>query len=296
MLLFRENPDTSKLPYPVFVTPKLDGMRAVKHHNGLRTRSLKPLPNQATQAYFKTAALNGADGELICGMPNGPDVLSQSTSLFRSVDKPLPIQWGYYLFDWQDTKKPYEERYNEMRYFVESEKIPHLFCVPHEVVNNEEELLAYEQKQLAAGFEGIVIRCRGGSYIESRTTLKQNNTFKLKRFKDTEGIIVGAYEELENTNTAELDEFLGNTKRSKLKEGLKPKGTLGGFLVKVPGFDKPQRVGSGFTKDQREMFWRDRQALTNGQVHAKVKYFDHNIKDEARHMIFLELRDMELDS
>ena len=296
MLLYRENPDTSKLPYPVFVTPKLDGMRAVKHDNGLRSRTLKPIPNVHAQEYFKSDALNGADGELICGAPNGPAVLSESTSLFRSESKPLPNEWGYYLFDWQDdSNKPYEMRYDEMRYFVEMEKIPHLYVVPHEKVANEAELLAYEQRMLAAGYEGIVIRCRGGKYLESRTTLKQNNTFKLKRFTDTEGIIVGFFEEQENTNAAEVDEYLGNTKRSKAKAGLIGKGTLGGFLVQVDGFGGPQRVGSGFTKAQREQFWQIRHKLVKDKAHAKVKYFNHNIKDEARHMIFLEIRDMELD-
>lgn len=295
MLLYRENPDTSKLPYPVFVTPKLDGMRAVKHANGLRSRTLKPIPNEHVQKYFKTNSLNGADGELICGAPTGPAVLSESTSLFRSDSKPLPNDWGFYLFDWQDDSgKPYEVRYDEMRYFVENEKIPHLYVVPHKKVANEAELLAYEQQQLDAGYEGIVIRCRGGKYIESRTTLKQNNTFKLKRFTDTEGLIVGAYEELENTNVAEVDEYLGKTKRSTAKAGLVGKGTLGGFLVQVPGFKAPQRVGSGFTRDQRHMFWSERHNIIN-KMHAKVKFFDHNIKDEARHMIFLEIRDMELD-
>jgi DNA ligase-1 len=293
MLLYRQNPDTSKLPYPVYISPKLDGMRAVNHKGVMRSRSLKVLPNENLQLYFSSQRYDRLDGEIICGLPTAPDVLSQTTSLFRSGDKQLPGDWGFYVFDFQDKDKPYETRYAELEYFVGHEKDPHLHVVPHVLVRNEAELLAQEQKLLAAGFEGLVIRCRGGKYIASRTTLKQMNAFKLKRFTDVEGVIVDFFEEMENTNEATVDENLGNTKRSKKQAGLVGKGTLGGFICKVPGFKELQRCGSGFTAAQRAAFWHKRAELLG--EYAKMKYFDYNIKDNARHMIFLDLRDMELD-
>ena len=78
MLLPRETPDLDNLQYPVYVTPKLDGIRCLFKGGVALSRTLKPIPNKSIQAWAKKHAkiLEGMDGELIVGSPTSPAGLS----------------------------------------------------------------------------------------------------------------------------------------------------------------------------------------------------------------------------
>jgi len=71
MLMPRETPDLDTLPYPVYVTPKLDGIRVLFKDGVALSRTLKPIPNKSIQkwAAFWGDELEGMDGELIVGSP-----------------------------------------------------------------------------------------------------------------------------------------------------------------------------------------------------------------------------------
>lgn len=283
MLLPRETPDLDTLKYPVYVSPKLDGVRCLFDNGVALSRTLKPIPNKQIQSWAleNKEALQGMDGELIVGKPTSSSVYRDTTSFVMSHDK--IGEFTFYQFDyWDAPDTPYSYR-------IESADIVNSNVVFLTVVcaDSKEEVLYFEQAYLREGYEGLIIRNPEGKYKYGRCTMKEANAYKLKRFEDAEAIIIGFEEEMHNGNEAEVNE-LGRTKRSTSKEGLAPKGTLGAFICKTrEGIQF--KIGSGFDQADREIFWTNRDSLLNTFV--KYKHFNVGVKDKPRHPIFLGFRD-----
>jgi DNA ligase-1 len=285
MLLPREMPDLEALNYPMYVTPKLDGIRCMIMGGIALSRTLKPIPNKSIQAWAFAHAkeLEGMDGELIVGDPTSPTVYRDTNSFVMSHDK--VGEFYFYHFDWwNDTENTFRDRYTDLMI----QKAPDNYRkVIAYVAFSYENLLEFEEHILEKGYEGVVIRNPQGKYKYGRCTMKENNSYKLKRFEDAEAEIIGFEEEMHNGNEAETNE-LGRTKRSTSKEGLSPKGTLGAFICETPS-KVSFKIGSGFDQTDRETFWRDREKLLGEMV--KYKHFPIGVKDKPRHPIFLGFRD-----
>jgi DNA ligase-1 len=290
-LLYRENPPTDKLAYPMWVSPKLDGIRGAMIGNRLVSRTLKDIPNiHARRTLFDTL-LHGLDGELIVGAPTAEDVYRETNSFVMSDTK--PGTFTYYVFDYWDSNDIFKDRFEgkltDIVFEARLRGFP-IQILEHEVVENEVALLAYEERQLDKGYEGIIIRNPKGLYKFNRTTLREMNAFKLKRFTDSEGEIIGFEEAMENCNEPEVNE-LGRTKRSTAMGGLVPKGTLGAFVVRDLSTGVVFNVGSGkgLTADMRQEIWDHRQSYL-GKI-IKYKFFAIGVKDKPRHPIWLGFRD-----
>ena len=72
--------DINQVLFPVYASPKLDGIRNVIYHRAALTRSLKPIPNHHVREFLESYAntIDGLDGELIVGQDNAPDVYTKS--------------------------------------------------------------------------------------------------------------------------------------------------------------------------------------------------------------------------
>jgi DNA ligase 1 len=110
-----------------------------------------------------------------------------------------------------------------------------------------EELQAYEERCLAAGYEGVMIRTPGSPYKCGRSTEREGYLLKIKRFEDAEAVVLDTYEGMSNQNAAELDAF-GRTKRSLRRLGMVGRGELGGFVV---GTRKPASNSAGLQPRRR---------------------------------------------
>jgi DNA ligase-1 len=285
MLLPREMPDLDTIEYPIYITPKLDGIRCLIKDGVALSRTLKPIPNKQIQRWAKhhKDLLEGMDGELIVGSPTSPTVYRDTNSFVMSHDK--EGEFDYYHFDmWNDMESDYTSRTEGYIPAVPGNyrKLINLKAV------DKEHVLTQEQFVIELGYEGLVLRNPKGKYKYGRCTIKEANAFKLKRFEDSEAIITGFIEEMHNGNDATENE-LGRTKRSTAKAGLSGKGSLGACTVRdvVTGIEF--QIGSGFTAEERTSFWEQRQSLT-GMV-VKYKYFPIGIKDKPRHPIYLGFRD-----
>lgn len=276
------NADLSKLEYPVYVSPKLDGIRATVQNNTVYSRNGKPIPNRYVQTLFKS--LNGLDGELIIGNPTDKNVFQKTTSGVMSIDGKPDVY--FYVFDNMLHPVEFSTRWNWL--------VPHLAILASQqvkivfqrLVNNEQELLEYEQKILEKGYEGIILRKPTAKYKHGRSTIKEGALLKLKRFNDAEAEIIGAECLYINTNEATVN-ALGYTERSTKKEGKVALDTLGAFIVKnKEGVEFS--VGSGFNDEQRKEYWKDRYKLIGKTI--KYKYFEVGIKDKPRFPIFLGFR------
>ena|ERR1035437_1833588 len=280
--------DMSKLDYPLYASIKYDGIRCTMQGGVLLSRTLKPIPNKNVQEMFKNLP-EGLDGELMVGDPFAKDVFQRTTSVVMSHDKPA-TGVKFYVFD---------QYLPDLRFVARKEIMDSLFfsCkndvvkVVQHVIDNEKELLDFEEHTLANGFEGLILRSIDGPYKEGRSTEKQGWLLKLKRFVDAEAEVIDFYEEMENTNEAKTN-LLGRTERSTKKEGMVGKGRLGGFVV--IGLNGTFEgiifeCGSGLTAAQRESYWDGRMSLANRII--KYKYFPIGVKDKPRLPIFLGFRD-----
>lgn len=287
--------DFSILQYPLFASPKLDGIRAVVLDGKLVSRKLLHIPNKHVFNVLSLTEFDGLDGELIVGSPTADDVYRVTNSAVMS-HQGAP-EFTYHVFDLHDYVARFTTRleilrdrideFNAAARQVERRLLGEASCkiVLHEHVhiNDEAELLEYEAKQIELGYEGLILRSGMGVYKHGRSTAREQYMLKVKRFEDSEAEVLGVVEEMFNGNEAEKDN-LGRTKRSKAKAGLVGKGTMGALQVRDLKTGVEFEIGTGFTAaDRQRTDWQ-------GKI-VKYKYFPIGVKDKPRHPVYLGLRD-----
>lgn len=284
--------DVAKVPFPCLVTPKIDGIRALRIGKTMVSRQFKPIRNRTMRNLLSQLLPEGSDGEIIVD-GTFQDVTSKVMSISAGIDFKEPFT--YYWFDYvkDDPNKPYDKRLEDIRNYVEHNtdilchsqaKIIPLY--PKEI-NNKEELLSYEERVLAENFEGVMVREPTGKYKMGRSTLKEGILLKLKRFVDTEAMVISVHELYHNENVKEKNE-LGFSKRSSKKEGLIPATKLGSLEV-VNDAGEKFHIGTGFTDQMRQDFWNDADNLI-GKI-VKYKYFKTGSKNAPRFPTFVGFRD-----
>lgn len=283
-MLASECTDTSKLKFPVYVSHKLDGVRATMQGGTLLSRSLKPIPNKAVQERFAYLP-EGADGELIAGDPRDSDAYRKTVSIVMSEDKPAD-NVNFHVFDQFDDLFGFIVRF--VNVIDKTCGLNSVIEVNQEHVDNEEELLEFEAKALADGHEGVMIRSMDGPYKQGRSTEKEGYLLKLKRFCDSEAEVIGFEEKMHNANEAKTNE-LGRTERSSHKAGLVGTGELGALLVRDLKTGVEFGIGSGYSGEQRKVLWASRSSMI-GEI-VKYKYFPTGSKDRPRFPVFIGMRD-----
>lgn len=267
--------DLEKLTFPLFASPKLDGIRAVVRDGRLLTRKLKLVPNRFIQQQLGVARLQGLDGELIVGSPTSKTCYLDTSSGVMSHDG--EPDYTFRVFDLWDDGGGFGHRIRSLKNW----DFAHTRIVQHEHVKvaDLDELLAYETAKLNEGYEGLILRSLDGPYKFGRSTAREGWMLKLKRFEDSEAEIIGIVEEMHNTNEAAKDE-LGRTKRSKAQAGLVGKGTMGALKVRDIHHGWEFEIGTGFTAAQRAQAWK------LGSI-VKYKFFPIGMKDVPRHPVYL---------
>ena len=277
----------SDIRYPVLCTPKLDGIRCLKIDGKCVSRNFKPIPNHYLREWIEANFPDGVDGELI--LDGG--TFQQTTSAVMTEDG-TPRDIVYHIFDYVidsdtingDLGVPYWKRMENLQDIII--KIPKTARVllPREI-KNETELIEYEQKLLAEGYEGVMLRYPHGPYKCGRSTVKEGYLLKLKRFEDAEAVVVGFEERVHNANPETKDVF-GHAEHSSHKAGMVPTGMLGAFIVEKDGLRF--KVGTGYTDGQRKLYWEKRKTYI-GDI-LKFKFQPTGVKEAPRFPVFLGWR------
>jgi DNA ligase-1 len=219
------------LPYPLWASPKVDGIRVMIQNGVAVSRNGRPIPNRELQAMLGHKRLEGLDGEVTEGPAYGPDVFNRSARLCSAVDAALG-EARYHVFDyyakgnWMDRLLAAEKR----GCFSDPRRVLLLSQV---LVNNSEELIQYEQSCLEQGYEGVMLR-NNSPYLQkpgkgNRSTLREFVLVKLKRFEHGTAVILQAHPLEHNTNIIRLV----SGRRSTNKAGIvKDKTRIGSVLVK----------------------------------------------------------------
>lgn len=280
----------SDLKYPVGGTIKLDGIRCERTGGLTLSRSFKPIPNKYIQKRMNELTIDDLDGELTTYNEDG------SVRTFNEIQGDVMREDGepnfrFQIFDYvkDDLNKGYFSRIQDL--IAIQQQLPD-FCelILPRLISNEAELLAYEEKAISEGHEGIMIRRVDGPYKCGRSTFKSQDLIKVKRFVDSEAVILGFEEKLNNENEATKDE-LGHTKRSSAKAGLVPAGTLGTLLVRDVHDGREFGIGTykGLKKEDLQEIWDNRSKYL-GKI-VKYQYQQVGTKDLPRIPSFQGFRD-----
>jgi DNA ligase-1 len=279
-----------ELRYPILLSPKHDGIRSIIKNKQCMSRTFKPLPSYQAQDEFRM--YEHMDGELIEGNHLDPDVYNRTQSYIMSGDKFGELTFNVFDYthpDW--LRKPFYQRLERLEELVRFHDDEKLIFVEHELVENEDELLAYEERILDLGWEGVMGADPMGYYKQGRATWKEQLRIKLKRFTDSEGQVVGIVEATKNENIQVYNE-LGYAKRSKKRDALEPNGMLGRFIVLFEGQEINVAPGVYKHEQRRAIFENpDCNPYINLGDTLKFRHFAHGQKDAPRHARALGRRD-----
>lgn len=235
----------NEIRFPVLASPKLDGIRGMVVDGRLRSRTGQPIPNAHASKLFGRPELSGYDGELIVGSPTSPNAL-RDTNAALSCSKWRPAI-TFYVFDNFSAPGPYADRLRTLR------ASPGVVILEQVLIKNRAQLLAYEAKVLAAGYEGLMLRDPAGVYKNGRSSGCEQGMLKLKRFVDGEAVIL----EVIATNET------GG-------------GRAGALRVRDLATGLEFKIGTGFSNEEREVYWQ----LRDGAPGLIVKYKSFLVANE----------------
>ena len=256
-----------KIRLPVFISTKLDGLRAVVIDSVVYSRSLKPIRNKYVQKLFGKPEYNGMDGELVVGDVYAKDVFQKTTSGVMSAEGEPDVK--FYVFD--ICNRP-EETFTARRFILHN-KLKNLpsdskvVMLQQHYVETLYDLQQYLEDERIKGGEGLICRSPSGIYKYGRSTPKEQLSIKLKFFEVGEFEVIGFEERMHNTNEVTTNE-LGYKERSSCKENLIPMNTLGSLVLKYG--DTEFRCGTGFSDAQRKEIWENKESYL-GKL-ASIRY------------------------
>lgn len=287
--------DLSKVRYPCGVMPKIDGVRGLNPYGTLLSRTLKAMPNVFTRDNFSKACYVGIDGELAAGLATDDDLCRKSTSAFMSFEgEPTGIWHAFDLCSPNVQSLPYRQRYAMLKKWVEEQhelgNMEDVEVVPLEIVNNEEELLEWEDIWLGMGYEGLIQRDLEAAYKWGRSTARESAYTRRKPYADAEGVLIDVFEAEENQNEAFTD-AQGLTKRSTHQENKVGKGMAGALLIKRMDNGDLERIGPGkLTHAERIDLWNRKHEFIECDAIVKFRHFPKGVKTKLRQARFLSWR------
>ena len=271
--------DPSLLQYPVYMSPKLDGLRCLIQDQTALSRNMKPFRNKHVQMALRNLP-TGMDGELIVGSPTSGNVLGRTQSGIMSADG-VP-DFTLHVFD--NFAHPSPSFQDRFRALVKIKDHPLVEIVPHIVIHNPEQFRVTEVELIKLGYEGAMIRSMMGRYKQGRATHADNILWKFKRFKDAEAVVTGLEEGVTNENEQTRDAF-GLAKRSHHQENMVGAGRVGTILAKDCLTGQDLRISPGnMTMDEKKLYWAFKERIIGFKI--TYKYFDYQILDQPRFATF----------
>jgi DNA ligase-1 len=274
------DPNNTSTTWPKFVSPKLDGIRALVIDGVVVSRSLKPIPNPTVQERFGHERFNGLDGELIVGLPTDPDCYNNTQAVMRKIGF---VDAKFHVFDdFTFPEMQFRHRLDRVRTWMDASNEEHVTVVPHSFLANAQITQWKYETYLEQGFEGIMLRDPDGVYKFGRSTEREQILLKYKPLVDSDAIVLGVFEQMHNTNEATTN-ALGRTERSSHAEGLVGKGTTGGFVARDihSGIEFNVGIFKGATDEDRKEWWRAKSEIVGKCF--KYKSLSIGVKEKPRH-------------
>lgn len=266
-----------KVNFPIYVSTKFDGIRALVIDGVVYSRSLKQIRNKHVQQLFGKPEYNGFDGELVVGNIYAKDVFQKTTSGVMSEDGTPDVT--FHVFDlWNMPTFNYEYRQRELQEIIlNGENYKGIVYTSTHKCKTVEDLEFFLNHEKNVGGEGLIGRNPSGLYKYGRSTPKEQLSIKFKFFEQEDFEVVGFTERMHNTNEQTRD-GLGYAERSSAKDGLVPMNTLGSLVLKYK--DTTFSCGTGFDDKLRQEIW-DNKSFYLGKL-ASIRYMSVGSKDLPR--------------
>ena len=277
-----------KVKFPIYISTKFDGIRALVIDGVVYSRSLKPIRNKHVQKLFGKPEYNGFDGELIVGDIYAKDVFQKTTSGVMSEDGTPDVT--FHVFDlWSMPTFDYEYRQRELQeILLNNEEYEGVVYAMIHKCHTIEDLDFFLNHEKNVGGEGLIGRSPNGVYKYGRSTPKEQLSIKFKFFQQEDFEVVGFNERMHNTNEQKRDE-LGYAERSSAKDGLVPTNTLGSLVLKYG--DDTFNCGTGFSDALSYEIWSNQDKYL-GKL-ASIRYMSVGAKDKPRIPSFIGFRHIE---
>lgn len=283
--------DLNKLTYPLYVSPKVDGIRCLTGGGVVLSRRKKLIPNCHVQRELRGAPA-GWDGELVVGPPNKDPYRRTLSGVMSADGEPNFTLW---VFDHFLVGGEFSHRLRAVKTLVNSAPTnlrKRVKMLPQMLANTPYQVTTFEEKFLEEGYEGAMLRSVDGPYKHGRSTVREGYLLKLKRFVDGEAVITGFSPLMNNLNEAKIN-ALGLTERSSHKAGKRATELLGSLeVLGISGGLKGVKfdLGTGFTAEERVIIWRNREILRLNATVVRVRYFPTGSKERPRYPTFCGFR------
>lgn len=287
------NYDPSNIQLPTFAQPKIDGVRGLNLDGNLVGRSLKAFKNKALTAKFSQLKYQGLDGELAFGEETSGSLCRDTTSAVNTITGPADgFVWHVFDYVTEETiKLPYHERYRLLVKKVEELDEDCIKLVPYFNLKSSAEVEEYDEENLAEGYEGTILRNPDSLYKEGRPGKKEQQLMRIKRFSDSEALVLAVVEGRTNLNEAVINE-LGRSERSSHAENQVPNGLVGSLTCKDLESGMTITVSPGEMDHIERKFYFDNPQEIVGKT-ITYKSFKKGVKTLPRFPTFKNIRSAE---
>ena len=169
--------EESKIEYPVFIQPKLDGMRCITVNQSLISRKNKEITTMKhTLEEVKDLGIM-LDGELYAYGLSFQDNM-------KLIKKYVPNESEkvkYHVYDLIIRGKSFKERYEELVKVTQENEFKYLELVPTYICRTKEDIQKYHSEFISQGYEGSIIRWGDQEYEINK---RSSYLLKLKDFLD----------------------------------------------------------------------------------------------------------------
>jgi ATP-dependent DNA ligase len=249
------------------IEPKYDGLRCMAEVSNGRVTLLSRNGREFTSSdHLKPQLLELAqgdsyffDGELISGNFN-----ASSSAVRRKEQQNDSV--SFFIFDvltpeeWRQPVSPHYARRNKLEMLFQEREFSHLRPTPIYPVKDEQEAMTRYNQFRDLGYEGGMLKNTQGLYRFG----KHKDWLKLKAVEDVDLPVL------------ELIQGEG-----------KYHGMLGAVIVSFKG--KRVNVGSGFSDEQRKMFWECPELIKRKVI--EIQYHEITPDGSLRHPRFIQIRE-----
>lgn len=286
--------DLQSLQYPMYATPKIDGIRMLTQASRKKVQGYsrvgKLLRNIFLQEFCEDLCTQ-LDGEVVVVDPVTKMIAPfQATSSFVMSEMQWAKDFKYYLFDHTGYRqKPYLHRYDVLQnqYYRYMSNMPNVEVLLHKEINSPEELMEYYRLIRTHGHEGLIIRNAGSWYKSGRATFASQSMLKMKE-RETEVAQIVRIEPWQRNSAESKANEIGYAHKSKKQQDKVTVPMLGAFVVETKQWGQfAIGSGQGLTVEYRKRLWNNRDRLIGHYL--SFSYHVFNTKDKPREPIFLGL-------
>jgi DNA ligase-1 len=293
--MLAEDYEEGSLVFPLYLQPKIDGVRCLKLEEYPTGRSLKQHANKYTTQFLSNPIYDGLDGELAASYETDPALCRKTSSALSTKEGEPNLTWHVFdIINKYTRNLIYSRRYEELKFkfreweVYNNENTKVLKLVPTVMIYDIQQLRLEDTKNLDKGYEGSIIRDPNGLYKEGRSTVKEGGLLRIKHFIEEDATVLSVIEGETNGNE-KVTNLLGRSERSSYQENMSSNGLIGSLICKDIKTGKKFICAAGTLTVVQRKFYFENQHLIVGQI-IKYKYFPKGIKDKPRFPTFQSFR------